>query len=117
MLLFKPFLAKEVLGRKDWSSGTLTDSKHWFSNKQGPRDGVFVEAPAEQVVLGDTVKLDQEDMIPADAITSIPSIFEVSETSLIGESKAVIKSVGFVLLPTPAKWRLVKFIEKKSITS
>jgi Ca2+-transporting ATPase len=58
------------------------------------REGKLVEVSAEQLVLGDIIKLEQGDKIPADARIIDASNFRVNEASLTGESEEVEKLRG-----------------------
>ncbi len=58
------------------------------------RDGTLLEIPVEQIVPGDIIKLDQGDIIPADAKITYSLDLKVNEASLTGESDELTKSVG-----------------------
>ncbi len=55
------------------------------------RGGRIVRIPTRQVVVGDTVVIEEGDAIPADARVIEESTLRVSEASLTGESEAVPK--------------------------
>jgi Ca2+-transporting ATPase len=58
------------------------------------RGGKLMKVSSEQIVPGDTIKLEQGDKIPADARIIDASDFRVNEASLTGESEEVEKLEG-----------------------
>jgi len=56
------------------------------------RDGGLKEIPAEQLVPGDIIRLEQGDRVPADARIITARSLKVDEASLTGESREVEKS-------------------------
>ncbi len=61
------------------------------------RDGEAVSVMATEIVLGDVIKLDMGQQIPADA-TVLCGLCEVNESMLTGESNAIRKTEGAELL-------------------
>ena len=61
------------------------------------RDGVEVEIPSESVVLDDIFKVSTGNQIPVDGIVKSGSV-EVNESMLTGESVAIKKKVGDVIM-------------------
>ena len=57
------------------------------------RDGVTIELPVEQIVLGDTIELRAGDQVPADGAVIDTHELEVDESLLTGESDPVLKAV------------------------
>lgn len=55
------------------------------------REGVTTDIPIEQVVLGDTLKLQIGDQVPADGSILQVEGLEIDESLLTGESEAVLK--------------------------
>ena len=58
------------------------------------RDGVEVEVPTEELVVGDAVWLLEGDVVPADGVVRELTQLLVDEASLTGESLPVAKSAG-----------------------
>ena len=56
------------------------------------RGGVAILIPSEEVVVNDLVLLEEGSLVPADGILIKSNDFEVNESTLTGESYAVVKS-------------------------
>lgn len=56
------------------------------------RNGVTIEIPTEEIVIGDCVQLEEGAFIPADGIILSSNDFSVNESILTGESLSVFKS-------------------------
>ncbi|MCQ6275263.1 calcium-translocating P-type ATPase, PMCA-type [Bacillus sp. V3B] len=56
------------------------------------RDGKVIEVPSREVVVGDILSLDAGDYVPADGRLIKNHSLQINESSLTGESLAVIKS-------------------------
>ncbi len=65
------------------------------------RDGKLVQIPTREVVIGDTIVLEEGDAVPADARLFEAHTLRVSEASLTGESESVVKTIEPVLPDTP----------------
>lgn len=63
------------------------------------RDGVKVEVEAARLVPGDLVLLEAGDRVPADGRFVVAHGLEVDESSLTGESEAVIKTIAAMAAP------------------
>ncbi len=79
----------------EWNAARALDS---LRNQAVPvarvrRDGVEVEVPARDVVVGDLVLLNAGDRIPADARVVESVELQVDESSLTGESVSVLKKM------------------------
>ena len=61
------------------------------------RDGVAVQLPARELVVGDVILLEAGDMIPADGRLIENASLKVDESALTGESLAVEKSRDIIL--------------------
>ena len=61
------------------------------------RDGVAVQLPARELVVGDVILLEAGDMIPADGRLIENASLKVDESALTGESLAVEKSMDIIL--------------------
>src|SRR4051812_9121839 len=57
------------------------------------RDGKVIEVPSREVVVGDILSLDAGDYVPADGRLIENHSLQINESSLTGESLAVIKSI------------------------
>lgn len=57
------------------------------------RDGKVIEVPSREVVVGDILSLDAGDYVPADGRLIEDHSLQINESSLTGESLAVIKSI------------------------
>ncbi len=55
------------------------------------RNSVLVEIPSEEIVLGDSIQIEEGHFIPADAILVQSNDFSVNESILTGESLSVFK--------------------------
>lgn len=55
------------------------------------RNSVLVEIPSEEIVLGDSIQIEEGHFIPADAIIVQSNDFSVNEAVLTGESLSVFK--------------------------
>ena len=64
------------------------------------RDGGRLALPAERLVPGDLIVLEQGDAVPADARLVTAAALEVQEAALTGESQSVAKEAAAVLAPT-----------------
>jgi Ca2+-transporting ATPase len=62
------------------------------------RDGRFVQVPAAELVVGDEVRLEAGDVVPADLELIESAAFEVDEASMTGESEPVSRTAGDGLL-------------------
>jgi Ca2+-transporting ATPase len=58
------------------------------------RDGVERASPAEEIVVGDLVRVREGDVVPADAVVTDLTQLLVDESSLTGESLPTSKEVG-----------------------
>jgi len=56
------------------------------------REGVLIEIPSEEIVLGDCIQCEEGTFIPADAIIIQSNDFSVNESIITGESLAVFKN-------------------------
>ena len=65
------------------------------------RDGVAVQLPARELVVGDVILLEAGDMIPADGRLIENASLKVDESALTGESLAVEKSMDTILEEAP----------------
>ncbi len=65
------------------------------------RDGVAVQLPARELVVGDVILLEAGDMIPADGRLIENASLKVDESALTGESLAVEKSRDIILEEAP----------------
>ena len=65
------------------------------------RDGVAVQLPARELVVGDVILLEAGDMIPADGRLIENASLKVDESALTGESLAVEKSMDIILEEAP----------------
>ena len=65
------------------------------------RDGVAVQLPARELVVGDVILLEAGDMIPADGRLIENASLKVDESALTGESLAVEKSTDTILTEAP----------------
>lgn len=65
------------------------------------RDGVAVQLPARELVVGDVILLEAGDMIPADGRLIENASLKVDESALTGESLAVEKSMDPILAEAP----------------
>lgn len=65
------------------------------------RDGVVVQLPARELVIGDVILLEAGDMIPADGRLIENASLKVDESALTGESLAVEKSMDTILAEAP----------------
>ena len=65
------------------------------------RDGVAVQLPARELVVGDVILLEAGDMIPADGRLIENASLKVDESALTGESLAVEKSMDIILEEPP----------------
>ena len=65
------------------------------------RDGVAVQLPARELVVGDVILLEAGDMIPADGRLIENASLKVDESALTGESLAVEKSMDTILAEAP----------------
>ena len=65
------------------------------------RDGVVVQLPARELVIGDVILLEAGDMIPADGRLLENASLKVDESALTGESLAVEKSMDTILAEAP----------------
>lgn len=91
MLLFSAFTGAIQLKRAN-------KVLHSLSNKLSPissvkRSGKWIKIPAKELVVGDVISLKQGDIIPADVEVLTHSI-SVNESSISGESKAVIHRIS-----------------------
>lgn len=62
------------------------------------RDGQAVEVPYDSLVVGDEIILRAGDELPADATVTVSKGLELNESMLTGESAAVEKAVGDMVL-------------------
>lgn len=62
------------------------------------RDGQAVEVPYDSLVVGDEIILRAGDELPADAVVMVSKGLELNESMLTGESAAVEKAVGDMVL-------------------
>ena len=60
------------------------------------RDGVAVQLPARELVVGDVILLEAGDMIPADGRLIENASLKVDESALTGESLAVEKNMDII---------------------
>ena len=65
------------------------------------RDGIAVQLPARELVVGDVILLEAGDMIPADGRLIENASLKVDESALTGESLAVEKSMDTILTEVP----------------
>lgn len=65
------------------------------------RDGVVVQLPTRELVIGDVILLEAGDMIPADGRLIENASLKVDESALTGESLAVEKSMDTILAEAP----------------
>ena len=65
------------------------------------RDGVAVQLPARELVVGDVILLEAGDMIPADGRLIENASLKVDESALTGESLAVEKNMDIILEEAP----------------
>ena len=65
------------------------------------RNGVAVQLPARELVVGDVILLEAGDMIPADGRLIENASLKVDESALTGESLAVEKSMDIILEEAP----------------
>ena len=65
------------------------------------RDGVAVQLPARELVVGDVILLEAGDMIPADGRLIENASLKVDESALTGESLAVEKSRDIIFEEAP----------------
>ena len=65
------------------------------------RNGVAVQLPARELVVGDVILLEAGDMIPADGRLIENASLKVDESALTGESLAVEKSMDPILAEAP----------------
>ena len=65
------------------------------------RDGVTVQLPARELVVGDVILLEAGDMIPADGRLIENASLKADESALTGESLAVEKSMDTILTEAP----------------
>ena len=65
------------------------------------RDGVVIQLPARELVVGDVILLEAGDMIPADGRLIENASLKVDESALTGESLAVEKSMDTILKEAP----------------
>ena len=65
------------------------------------RNGVAVQLPARELVVGDVILLEAGDMIPADGRLIENASLKVDESALTGESLAVEKSMDTILAEAP----------------
>ena len=65
------------------------------------RNGVAVQLPARELVVGDVILLEAGDMIPADGRLIENVSLKVDESALTGESLAVEKSMDTILAEAP----------------
>jgi calcium-translocating P-type ATPase len=65
------------------------------------RDGVWVKLPAEQVVAGDVLEVEQGDRVAADLRLLASSALRAEEAALTGESEPVDKGVEAVAADAP----------------
>ena len=77
-----------------------------LKNLSGPeakvlRDGVAVQLPARELVVGDVILLEAGDMIPADGRLIENASLKVDESALTGESLAVEKNMDTILTEAP----------------
>jgi Ca2+-transporting ATPase len=63
------------------------------------RDGSLSEVPAEQLVPGDTVRLEAGDVVPADGRLLSAATLEIDESALTGESLPVSKGADTIETP------------------
>ena len=56
------------------------------------RNGVIIEIPSEEIVLGDFIQTEEGSFIPADGVIIQSNDFSVNESILTGESLAVFKN-------------------------
>ena len=63
------------------------------------RDGNLAEVPAEQLVPGDTVRLEAGDVVPADGRLLSAATLEIDESALTGESLPVSKGADTIATP------------------
>ena len=63
------------------------------------RDGNLAEVPAEQLVPGDTVRLEAGDVVPADGRLLSAATLEIDESALTGESLPVSKGAETIGTP------------------
>ena len=63
------------------------------------RDGNLAELPAEQLVPGDTVRLEAGDVVPADGRLLSAATLEIDESALTGESLPVSKGADTIGMP------------------
>lgn len=59
------------------------------------RDGKYIVIPAEELVIGDIIKLEEGNAVPADAILIKARELLCDESALTGESQAVLKDHTF----------------------
>ncbi|MHA1451325.1 MAG: cation-translocating P-type ATPase [Promethearchaeota archaeon] len=74
------------------------------------RNGSWTEIPAKKLVVGDIIRLEQGDRIPADSRVIRSMILEVDESSLTGESEPVTKNENSIkkhLLPIQSQQNIV----------
>ena len=77
-----------------------------LKNLSGPeakvlRDGVAVQLPARELVVGDVILLEAGDMIPADGRLIENASLKIDESALTGESLAVEKNMDTILTEAP----------------
>ena len=65
------------------------------------RDGVAVQLPARELVVGDVILLEAGDMIPADGRLIENASLKIDESALTGESLAVEKNMDTILTEAP----------------
>ena len=63
------------------------------------RDGRTIEIPAVELVVGDLVRVEAGDRVPADGRVVLDAVLAADESSLTGETAAVTKRAGAVVTP------------------
>ena len=81
------------------------------------RDGVAVQLPARELVVGDVILLEAGDMIPADGRLIENASLKVDESALTGESLAVEKSMDTILEEAPLGDRTNMLFSGSFVTS
>ncbi|MCA9357261.1 HAD-IC family P-type ATPase [Candidatus Kaiserbacteria bacterium] len=92
LILVFVFLGVGLSLFQEYKSNTAADKlKSYLTNHTTVRRGnVDVEIPTTEIVLGDIIKLESGDIVPADAIVRHALDLQVDETTFTGESIPVI---------------------------
>ncbi|MDD4804847.1 MAG: HAD-IC family P-type ATPase [Candidatus Pacebacteria bacterium] len=96
IFIFIAVIVNSILGfwQENKAENALTQLKTYLKQRaRAIREGKEKEIDAEEIVIGDIIRLAQGDRVPADAKIIFVNDFQVDESILTGESLPAVKSI------------------------